>query len=165
MRDIKEIRKCSCCFTGHRPEKLIQSETVISNALLAETRRAVSDGFTFFLSGMARGVDIWAAEIVLHLRNAGSPIQLLCAIPYEGFEQRWSAVWRERYRAILRLANQVEYISPCYSRSCFQKRNIWMVDQSSLVVAVYNGLPGGTRNTIEYAQNQGIECHNLIEGI
>ena len=36
MRDIKEIRKCSCCFTGHRPEKLIQSETVISNALLAE---------------------------------------------------------------------------------------------------------------------------------
>ena len=36
-------------------------------------------------------------------------------------------------------------------------RNKWMVDHSSLVLAVSNGEKGGTRNTIDYARKQGIE--------
>lgn len=114
---------------------------------------------------MARGVDIWAAEIVLRLRNEGASIQLICACPYKGFEDRWSATWKSRYRSILQASNQIVYINPKYSPDCYQKRNIWMVDHSSRVIAVYNGLPGGTRNTIKYAQKQGIDCHNIIKGI
>lgn len=36
-------------------------------------------------------------------------------------------------------------------------RNEWMVDRSSLVIAVYNGESGGTKNTIECAKAHGIE--------
>lgn len=154
----------SCCFTGHRPEKLHWGETSVVTALKAEIDQAIIDGFNSFIAGMARGVDIWAAEIVLHLRNAGTPIHLVCAIPYEGFELRWSAVWQERYRIILQAANQVEYINPCYSRACFQKRNIWMVDHSARVIAVYNGQSGGTRNTLRYAQKQGVDCRIIYDG-
>ena len=45
---------------------------------------------------MARGVDIWAAEIVLHLRDEGRDIKLICASPYKGFERGWSADWQQR---------------------------------------------------------------------
>ena len=42
-------------------------------------------------------------------------------------------------------------------------RNEWMVDHSNRVIAYYNGTPGGTRNTIEYAEKKGIEVVMLQE--
>ena len=146
-----EKRKHRCCFTGHRPEKLNYPETIVKEVLEKEILKAISDGLNVFISGMARGVDIWAAEIVLHLRSEGQPIRLICASPYEGFERNWNIDWQERYHAILQAADLVRYISPQYSRSCFQIRNEWMVRHSSKVIAAYNGQSGGTKNTIDYA--------------
>lgn len=151
-----ERRKHRCCFTGHRPEKLKQSELEITRALEREIRAAVHDGFSVFLSGMARGVDIWAAETVLRLREEGLPIRLICASPYEGFETRWPAAWQTRYRRILDAADHCRFICPGYSPGCFQRRNQWMVDHAARVIAVYNGVPGGTKNTIDYAAARGV---------
>lgn len=49
-------------FTGHRPEKLLSSEEVVKEELEQAIRQTITDGFTVFLSGMARGVDLWAAS-------------------------------------------------------------------------------------------------------
>ena len=151
-----ELRLHHCCFTGHRPEKLNQPEGVVIAELERAIRNAVADGFTTFISGMARGVDIWAAEIVLRLRSDGTPIQLICASPYEGFERSWSSEWQQRYLAIMEAADLVRYICPGYSRACFQIRNEWMVDRSSRVIAVFNGERGGTKNTIDYAKRNNV---------
>ena len=43
--------------------------------------------------------------------------------------------------------------------SAYQKRNEWMVDHSSLVLAFYNGEPGGTANTIQYARKHGVDVY------
>ena len=153
-----EKRMHRCCFTGHRPEKLNAPQKVVCEALEQEIRRAIADGLTVFISGMARGVDIWAAEIVLRLRDSGMPIRLICASPYQGFEQGWSTDWQKRYNAILATADLVRFICPGYSRSCFQIRNEWMVNHSARVIAVYNGEKGGTRNTLEYAKKMSVEC-------
>ncbi len=157
----EEKRLHRCCFTGHRPEKLSRSECKIKLELVREISSAVEDDFTVFISGMARGVDIWAAEIVLQLRENGVPVRLICACPYPGFEKNWSSSWRTRYAAILRSADLVRFISPCYSPRCFQIRNEWMVEHSSKVIAVFNGQPGGTKNTIEYAQQQGVPVRDI----
>lgn len=144
------------CFTGHRPEKLNQPESVIIEKLEAAIRQAVADGMNVFISGMARGVDIWAAEIVLKLKREGLDVKLICAIPYRGFESMWGYDWQQRYRTILNSADFVQYMYPNYKRSCFQDRNEWMVNHASRVVAVYNGQPSGTRNTIEYAKKKRV---------
>ena len=52
---------------------------------------------------------------------------------------------------MLRAADAVYYISDSYSRPVYQRRNEWMVDRSSLLIAAYTGASGGTSNTIEYA--------------
>ena len=148
----RELRQHRCCFTGHRPEKLEQPEIVVVEALKKEIRTAIADGFQTFISGMARGVDLWAAEIVLALQGEGKAIRLICASPYRGFEARWSHDWQDRYRQIMEQADLVRFICPSYSRDCFQRRNKWMVEHSARVIAVYNGQPSGTRNTIEYAK-------------
>lgn len=150
-------RQVRCCaFTGHRPGKLQQPEEVVKEKLEKEIRGAITDGFTVFISGMARGVDLWAAEIVLRLRETGQPIKMVCASPYPGFEHRWTEVWQQRYRAILSRADLVRFICPCYSRYCFQMRNEWMVNHCARVIAVFNGEKGGTKNTLKYAREMGI---------
>lgn len=149
-----EKRKYRCCFTGHRPEKLTRSEESIKAELEKEIRQAITDGLNVFITGMARGVDIWAAEIVLQLRDSGMPIRLMCASPFEGFEQSWNKDWQQRYRTIMQAADHSLFVCSGYNRSCFQRRNEWMVDRSIRVIAVFNGEPGGTKNTINYAEQQ-----------
>ena len=160
-----EKRLHRACFTGHRPEKLNQPEGVVVRGLTNAIPEAIADGKNVFISGMARGVDIWAAEIVLRLRNEGENVKLICASPYEGFERGWSADWQQRYNAVLRNADLVRYICPGYSRACFQIRNEWMVNHSSLVIAVFNGQPSGTKNTIDYAVRKGIAYQNILAEI
>lgn len=157
-----ELRKGRCCFTGHRPEMLNQNEEALCGMLKAEIMQAINDGFTVFISGMARGTDIWAAEIVLELKQEGYPLRLICALPYDGFGDRWSVLWREKYQKILSQADLVRAISKGYHKACFQIRNEWMVNHSARVIALYIGKPGGTRNTINYAEKCGIEVRNAI---
>ena len=64
---------------------------------------------------------------------------------------------QERYQAILSAADLVRFICPGYSRSCFQRRNEWMVDHAARVIAVWNGQPSGTKNTLDYARLQNVQ--------
>ena len=58
---------------------------------------------------------------------------------------------------MLKTADLVQSISPQYSIVSFQKRDEWMVGRVSRVIAVYDGVPGGTKNTIDYANKCGVE--------
>lgn len=158
-----EKRLKRVCFTGHRPEKLNFSEIEVKERLQTAIRKAIQDGFTTFISGMARGVDMWAAEIVIEERKKNSNIKLICASPYKGFEKSWSIIEKHRYNTILKKADHIKYVCEHYSRQCFQIRNVWMVDHSAKVIAAYNGESGGTRNTIRYATNKNIEIYNILE--
>lgn len=159
----KELRQHRCCFTGHRPEKLDISERKARALLKSAIEQAIEDGYTTFITGMARGIDMWAAAIVLRKRRRNSNIHLICASPFEGFENRWNAVDKENYRDIIEASDLVRYICVHYSRSCFQIRNTWMVDRSARVIAAYNGASGGTRNTIRYAKQKNVEVVNILE--
>ena len=150
------MRLHRCCFTGHRPEKLQRPECEIRIDLENEIRKAIHDGLNVFITGMARGIDIDAAEIVLQLRAEDFPVKLICASPYPGFERSWSPSWQTRYKRVMAAADLVRFICPQYSTGCFQVRNEWLVNHSSRVIAVFNGRPSGTKNTIDYALRQGV---------
>ena len=153
----QEKREKRCCFTGHRPEKLKGGEFEVKIALAQAIEAALAAGKRTFISGMARGVEVWAAELVLAYRQADASIHLICALPHPDFEKRWSRHWQQRYRAILEQADLIKEITPSFSMSSYQTRNEWMVNRSSLVIAVFNGERGGTKNTINYAKAQGVE--------
>ncbi len=159
----EEKRQHRVCFTGHRPEKLTRPEEDIKKDLEKEIRLKVSDGMNVFISGMARGVDIWAAQIVLKLKDEGHDVKLICASPYVGFENKWSESWKKQYADILESADLVKYICPKFSYPSFKKRNKWMVDRASSVIAVYNGEKSGTKNTVDYAVKNGVSV-TYIDG-
>lgn len=158
-----EKRQHRCCFTGHRPVKLHKTEWAIKVALKKEIKLAIKCGCNVYLTGMARGTDLWAAEIVLALRKRNRTLKLICAVPYEGFEQNWSEHWQQKYHKVLSEADLIRVIGNGYSVGIFQTRNEWLVNHSSRVIAVFNGQLGGTRNTINYAIQQGVPVC-IIEG-
>lgn len=149
----KNFQASTCCFTGHRPEKLQRSESTIRAALQNEIELALNNGYTIFLTGMSRGVDLWAAELVLEYRSI-HPIKLFCAIPFCGFEKNWNNKWQSQYYRVLSQADGHRYFSPAFSYASYHERNRWMVDHSSRVIGVYHSGKGGTFQTLLYAKKQ-----------
>lgn len=155
-------RNLIACFTGHRPNKLGGYDE--SNPIMTDVKsrldRAIdyaldSFGITTFISGMALGVDMAAAEIVLKKREQFPRygIRLVAAVPFEGQERMWPSQSQARWSEIIAQADEVHYVcEPGYAARKMQKRNVWMVDNSSLVIAVWDGTKGGTGNCVEYAR-------------
>lgn len=158
-----EMRKKRCCFTGHRPEKLKLPEKIICTSLSQAIEYAIDQGKTTFICGMARGIDLWAGQAVIEKKMIHPELKLICATPFVGFERQWSMNWQQLYTFVLSHADYKVVISKRYNPGCFQCRNEWMVNHSSLVIAAYNGERGGTRNTIRFAKESGVPIHNIFD--
>lgn len=158
------IEQC-CAFTGHRPRKFPWSYNeydarcvALKETLAKEIAKLVDAGYTDFLSGMAEGADTWAALAVLALKKENPTLKLRCILPCEGQEDGWSALAQERYFSILEQADEVVYVSREYSEGCMLKRNRYLVDHATCLLAVYNGeRRGGTAMTVRYARKLGRE--------
>lgn len=154
----KKLRKHRCCFTGHRPEKLTVSEERLAALLEVEIRKAVDQEFTTFITGMAKGTDLIAAEIVLRLRERDSRLKLIAALPHPDFGLHWNGGWTERFQRVLSTADLRKCVCPRFSYGSYQVRNEWMVNHSALVIAAFNGESGGTKNTLDFARKQRVPC-------
>lgn len=149
----------ACCFTGYRPSKFsfplnkgnreyIEFENALTETLLS----LFEDECYTFISGVAMGFDIIAAEAVLELRRCVShPIKLICAVPFKTQSDTFTDGWKARYNAVLEAADEIVYTSENYHRGCYGTRNRYMVDNSDYVLTWFDGAEGGTRNTIIYA--------------
>ena len=125
----------------------------MKEVLEAQITALAEQGVTDFLSGMAQGVDLWSSQIVLDLQKKNPALKLHCVLPCKGQESKWTASAQERYRSILAQANEVVYVGQEYNRDCMLKRNRYLVDHSSILLAVYNGTwRSGTGATVRYAQ-------------
>lgn len=159
---LSEVRK-TCAFTGHRPKKLSWGYNeadarcvAVRAALERQICLLIQDGVTDFLSGMAEGIDLMAAQIVLDLRAVYPKIKLHCILPHKGQEKKWSLASQKRYRAIMEEADSMIYVSRIFHKDCMLERNRFLVAHSDVLVAVYNGeYRGGTAATIRYAQKLG----------
>lgn len=158
-----ELRKRRCCFTGHRLEKMEMGEKEIKPLLEKAIDDAVSTGIITFITGMAMGTDIWAAEIVLEKMKTNKELHLICALPHPNFDSRRSMIEKMKFSEIIKKADIVREINNHYFNGCYQVRNEWMVDRSNLVIAVFNGQRSGTKNTIDYAYKKGVQVINVLE--
>ncbi len=163
------MREKTLCFSGHRPEKLPMSgdpstpemKRLIS-MLFAEIKSSAEKGYDTFISGMAKGTDLWAAKAVIELKDRHPGIRLVCAVPYKGYGDSWKGLDKWDLGITLEAADEVVYICQSYDKLCMKKRNEYMVDRSSKLIAVISDYKSGTGQTVRYAQRQGLEV-KLIE--
>jgi uncharacterized phage-like protein YoqJ len=154
----------TCCFTGHRPEKLPWGDDgrdprclALKNRILREVGGLYRRGYQNFVCGMARGCDLYFAEAVLALRETYPTLTLEAALPYPGQADRWPEQDRLRWQELLARCDQETVVCPGYTRHCMHLRDRYMVERSSAVLAVFDGTPGGTRYTLNYAMDRQLE--------
>lgn len=161
---VEEMNANICCFTGHRSQKLPWKFNEEDNRykqtrkeVKTEIEKAIERGYNHFISGMALGFDIMCAGIVLEMKKKYKNIILECAVPCKGQESKWPEKEQKRYRKIIKQADKIRCVYDYYIDGCMKERNQYMINNSSLVIALFNGLPGGTKQTIDYAKAQGLE--------
>lgn len=158
----------SCAFTGHRPSKLPWGNheadarcVVLKERLYAVLKKVIAEGYEHFICGMAEGCDLYCAEAVLRLKEEHPQITLEAAIPCPTQTKGWSDAQQTRYQAILNRCDAETLVQDHYSPDCMQRRNRYMVEHASLLIALHDGLPGGTRYTIMYALEQGLDVIDI----
>ena len=152
-----ELKLHRCCFAGCMPEKTTFSESIIKNKIRIEIREAIKSGFTTFITGMAPGVDILAAEIVIEMRQIYKEIKLIAAVPYPGFGKTRDYKRNLQYKKIIERVDLIKEISPKLSDDCLKKRNEWMINHSSRVIVAFNGSDAETKNTMDFANSKSVD--------
>lgn len=134
-------------ITGHRPEKIADFGWV--QEALSEVFVTVQPSQV--IQGMAAGVDLLSAVVAESLK-----IPYVCARPWATHTPRNSDY--QLYQQVINNAVEVVDVNPAVSYLgpwLYQRRNEWMVDHADIVVAVWDGTAGGTKNCVLYAQKQG----------
>lgn len=96
---------------------------------------------------MALGVDQIAASAAIEL-----DIPFIAAVPFLGQEKMWPTQSQDFYNLLISAAEDVVIVCDGdYSPQKMQTRNKWMVDKCDVLIAVFDGTPGGTKNCVDYA--------------
>ena len=117
---------------------------------------AYEQGYRHFICGMAQGCDLYFCETVLALRETRPDITVEAALPCPTQANTWPAAQRARYAQLVAACDFETMVSEKYSSSCMQRRDRYMVDHASLLIAAFDGSSGGTRYTVEYALTRGL---------
>lgn len=153
----------ACAFTGYRPQKLsfgndethedcLRLKSILKNEICA----LVENGYNSFLSGMALGIDIICAELVLEIKREAPDIKLVAVIPCLLQERQWGEQEQRRYRSLLARADEKIFVTQTeFTKGCMQKRNRYLAQNSDKLLAVWDGQSGGTMQTIQFAQRCG----------
>ena len=141
--------KTNVAFTGHRTYRH-EADSLLQRTVLS-LHEAGSDTF---LSGMATGFDMAAAEMVLACRTIHPDIRLIAVIPFQGQQQRFSSIDRIRFERIVAEANEKVILSDCYNRGVYAIRNDYLVNHATTLITWYDGSAGGTRYTVHRALAQ-----------
>lgn len=152
-------------FTGHRPGGLPggwdenhHSQKAIKELLKHVIHFGYRKGVRWVISGGALGIDLWAAETSLSLRESFCPeLKVYMAIPHLDHWKGWkNQRVLDRYWAVRGKADIVHIVTQePYSVGAMHARNRHMVDLCDFLVAVWNGQrKGGTFGCLKYASSK-----------
>ncbi|PGK51199.1 hypothetical protein CN918_25765 [Priestia megaterium] len=167
-------------FTGPRPYKLtpypFSMESIKQNLYNTNEKLIIQKGATTFISGGALGFDQYAFESILLLQKKYPHIQNIMAVPFEEqYKKDWDESQVKLYMQYKKAATEVVYIDEIqayqkgnkveigkYQGSKYQRRNEYMVDNSQLLISLYDGnKSSGTYNCIDYAKRKNVPILNL----
>ena len=144
-------RARTCAFTGHRNLGRDFNKAELERVI----KGLIKGGFTTFLVGMAVGFDTECFKMLESLRETEN-IRIIACIPCKTQDYKFSEKQKEEYKKMLNSADEKIYVSEEYSKNCMFKRNMFMVDSASILVAYLNTDRGGTFQTVNYAKRKNV---------
>lgn len=159
---MKTSKDKTVAFTGHRRLSGAATPESLREALRNTVLKLYNDGYRTFLSGMAEGFDMEAAEVVTELKKIIPDIRLVAVVPCGGQDKYFRPENKIRYQNLLDTADEVVILSDYYYNDCFLRRNDYLIANCGYVVCYYDGHPkGGTYYTVVRADRNGLKFTNL----
>ena len=156
-------REQTCCFTGHRDMTYTEMQEVLP-LLTRWIEELIRSGITTFIVGGARGFDTLVAIQLINLRRHLYPLlKLVLARPCPDQTARWPATERSLHETVRREADLDILLSDHYYNGCMHRRNAFMVEHSSYLLAYVTRNSGGSYHTLTLAKKQGLKIRNLSE--
>ena len=160
---MAELRKKTCCFTGHRDIPKEERAQIYQRAKRI-IRQLYNRGVRYFGVGGAIGFDSMMAQLLMELREKDLPdIKIILVKPFEGYTNRWSMEQKQQYEALLSRYDKVVCVSDFPSRQAYLARNRHLVKHSAFCIAYCTRTTGGTAYTVEFARQQGLTIYNVAE--
>ncbi len=158
-----QMRARGVCVSGHRPEKLPEGNSLrlLKSMLYGALQQAADEGYLYFYTGLSRGVDMWAADSIRLLRMEYPQIRSIGVMPYRGFGDGRKQEELYLYSNIIHSMDEVICLSEHYRSGCYRKRNQYLVDHSSLLIAVADNMHSGTGQTIRMAERAGLTVRRI----
>ena len=157
----KDLKEKTCCLSGHR-----NLTDVDVGSLRMHIEEAVSvlidSGYRYFGVGGARGFDMEATDVLLHLRDTKYPeIRIILVLTCENHKSNWEQFDIARNRLLMSKANKVKVLNKEWHKGCELERDRLLVDQSSFLLCWCTQEKGGTAYTKRYAEKCGLWIRNL----
>lgn len=161
LQDIP--RRSALCFTGHRPAKLPSGAKLeaLTEVLRFYIDYAIDLGYTLFFTGMADGIDYYAAAYLFERRKVWPELNIIGVQPCTDFSDMFRGYdmnpehlrcMRENVDILIELPGSFRT-----DRGVFRRRNYFMADHSGAVIAVCDkNSRSGSMQTLRYAQKSGL---------
>lgn len=138
----------------------VSGHRIVENDLDKEKLKGVflsliERGYDTFLIGMAIGFDTLCFQILEKIREQKN-IKIIACIPCEEQDKKFNKEQKAEYARLIKSADGKVLISKEYNQRCMQKRNEFLVNNSSLLVAYLNRDFGGTAKTVNYARSKNV---------
>ena len=156
MMEIFINRAKTCAVTGHRVLYKDFDRSKLKDIFL----KTVEIGFDTYLIGMALGFDTECFNILEEIRKE-KPIKIIACIPCLKQDYRFTLEQKKEYERMLNSADEKFYLGQDYTKDCMIKRNKFMVDNASLLVAYLKRDFGGSYTTVKYAEKQNVQIINI----
>lgn len=155
----------SVAFSGHRVVPVSQRRQV-QMLLKDEIVKAYRQGYRLFYCGMAMGFDLLAAEAALSLQTQLNELKVIAVVPHPDQTKLWQEIHKVMYEKIIGMVDSKIVLSERYYSGCLLRRNDYLVEHTSLLIALFNGnKKGGTFYTHRKAMERGLRVVNLYESL
>ena len=115
----------------------------------------IDKGYDTFLIGMAVGFDTECFRVLEKLREK-SNIKIIACIPCLKQALKFSAYQKIEYEHMIKSADQKIVLQTEYDNYCMLRRNDFMVDNASVLVAYLRKNTGGTAYTVRKATEKNL---------
>jgi len=113
---------------------------IIKQALASRMQNLIEEGAEWFVTSGSSGVEIWASEVVLSLKEQYPQVKLSILTPFLEQESRWPDYAKEEYYHVLKLADHVASITnrPYESPRQLRLKNDFIIQKTDGLLVVYD---------------------------
>ncbi len=157
----------SLYVSGYRPHELgifndkHPGVPIIKKAIESELRKLIDDGLEWIVISGGQGVETWAAEVVIELKNEFPHLKYSIITPFLEQEKNWNEVKQQYYSYIISKADFVTSVTkrPYEAPWQFSEKDKFIIQNTDALLLIYDEENEGSPKYLKRLADKFAENH------